>query len=147
MFSRSGSTHIDHIKHLLTLVYHNIVTLKLKKWKLLAVTINYLGLHTWARQPEIALHTTTVTGGLKSSASLMGLKVFFVVYCFFDRNIPILTQLSVPLNKRLLKDMPVVYRALNKKEIAIDELKKAAVSPPTISLSYTWRHTSHDTDS
>lgn len=76
VFSRTPVEHIDHVRHVLTLLHDDGVILKLKKCRFFTDTIDYLSHVIRPRRSEIASHTTDAIRGLQTPTSPTELRSF-----------------------------------------------------------------------
>lgn len=96
VFSRSIAEQIDHVKHVLPLLRHAGVILKLKKCKFLTETIDYMGHVTCPRRLKNASHTTDAIERLKGRRNITELKSFLNLFNAFRRLVPNLARFASP---------------------------------------------------
>lgn len=147
MFSGAPEEHIDHVRHVLTLLNNAGVTLKLKKFTFFMDTIDYLGHVIRLKRLEIANHTAEAIHGLRPPTSLTELRSFLGLFNVSRRFVPKFARLAAPLNKRLRKDQPFTFGPLNREEMAtLDVLKNALIFSPILAPHNSSGNITLDTD-
>lgn len=105
-FSNTAEQHIDHAHKVLSLLYNNGATLKLKKFSFFTDKIGYLGHNIRLRRLELGLNTTNAISGLKpptsSSVTRSNLGLSNVLRRFVSR----FARIASLVNQRFKKTTP-----------------------------------------
>lgn len=101
--SRSPTKHIAHVRRVLSILKNAVMTLKLKKCRFFAETIDYLEQILRSRRFEKASHTTDARRERKGPTNLTELHSILVLCTVFRRIVPNNARLASSIYRKLKK--------------------------------------------
>ena len=136
-----------HVEEILEKLQDAGVSLKLKKCRFFAETVDYLGHFIRPDLLEVATKNTAAIEGFGEPKTQMHLRSFLGVCNVYRRFVPNFAQVSVPLNELLKKGAPVELLPLNEHQLrSFNLLKQALKEPPILRLPRPGLPYSVDTD-
>ena len=147
VFSRTAEEHLVHVKEILEKLQDAGVSLKLKKCRFFAETVDYLGHVVRPGLLEVATKNTAAIDGFEEPKTQTHLRSFLGVCNVYRRFVPNFAQVSAPLNELLKKGAPVELPPLNEHQRrSFNLLKQALKEPPILRLPRPSLPYSVDTD-
>lgn len=104
--------HSNHDLPVHTLFREAVLLLELNSNKYFRSSSNYLGQFIEAGQIHVVPRTSDTKGSLNLLTTVMHMKPFYGFFTVFRRLSPVFTLVSVPLNRKLRKGKPRVFRHL-----------------------------------
>ena len=147
VFSRTAEEHLVHVEEILEKLQDAGVSLKLKKCRFFAETVDYLGHVIRPGLLEVATKNTAAIDGFEEPKTQTHLRSFLGVCNVYRRFVPNFAQVSAPLNELLKKGAPVELPPLNEHQRrSFNLLKQALKEPPILRLPRPSLPYSVDTD-
>ena len=147
MFSNTAEEHVDHVRFVLTVLKEAGFSLKLKKCKFFAKSVDYLGHAIRPGRLEVATKNTEAVKRFKEPTTQTELRSFLGFCNVYRRFVPNFARTAAPLNAFLRKGCTTELTPFNEEQSAVFELlKKALLSAPIMRLPRADLPYSVDTD-
>ena len=147
VFSNTAEEHVDHVREVLKVLKESGFSLKLKKCKFFAMSVDYLDHVIRPGRLEVAMKNTEAVKRFKGPTTQTELRSFLGLCNVSRRFVPNFARTSAPLNAFLKKGCTTELPPFNEEQSAAFELlKKALLSPPILRLPRADLPHSVDTD-
>lgn len=135
------------MRKVLTLLQKEMDILKLKKYRFLTITIDYLGQVIQPRRLEIALNSTDAIRQLKEPLNVTEYCSFSCLCSIFRQFVHTFAQILASLNRKRQKNRPNEFRPLSDEErVAMKTPQERLISSPDLTLPYTGGQYTINTD-
>lgn len=146
-YSKSPEEHSEPVHSVLMLLSDAGVTIKLKKCRFFAETIDCFVHVIRSRRLKIASDTTHAISKLQTPTFVSKLMSLLELCNVFRRFVPNFARIAAQLNKLLQKDQPAWFKALDETKLAaLKTLKAALIKPPVLTLPNKSGHITLDVD-
>ena len=147
VLSNTAEEHVDHVREVLTVLKEAGFSLKLKKCKFFAKSVEYLGHVIRSGRLEVATKNTEAVKCFKKPTTETELRSFLGLCNVYRRFVPNFARSAAPLYAFLRKGCTTELPPFNEEQSAAFELlKKALLSPPILRLPRAELPYSVDTD-
>ena len=147
VFSNTADDHVDHMREFLSVLKEAGFSLKLKKCKFFAKSMDYLGHLIRPGRLEVATKNTEAVKCFKEPSTQTELRSFLGLCNVYRSFVPNCARTAAPLNAFYMKGCTTELPPFNEEQSAAFELlKKAVLSPPILRLPRADLPYSVDTD-